>query len=85
MVSNQCVVGLSGSVGLLELRRRGVAEVAVEEGADPHNVRLRTVQDASWPFPPDAAAAPLPVVAVDLAESPNARERRLGAELLARL
>ena len=25
-----CVVGLSGSVGLLELRRRGVAEVAVE-------------------------------------------------------
>ena len=30
MVSNQCVVGLSASVGLLELRRRGVAEVAVE-------------------------------------------------------
>ena len=30
MVSNQCVVGLSGTVGLFELRRRGVAEVAVE-------------------------------------------------------
>ena len=60
-------------------------EVPMEEGADPHNVRLRTVQDTSWPFPPGAAAAPLPVVAVDLAESPNSRERRLGAELLARL
>ena len=30
MVSNQCVVGLSASVGLLELRGWGVAEVAVE-------------------------------------------------------
>ena len=60
-------------------------EVPMEEGADPHNVRLRTVPDACWPFTPGAAAAPLPIVAVDLAESPNARERRLGAELLARL
>ena len=60
-------------------------EEPMEEGVDPCNVRLRTVQDACWPFPPGAAAAPLPVVAVDLAESPNSRERRLGAELLARL
>ena len=60
-----------------------LGEVPMEEGADPHNVCLRTVSDACWPFPPGAAAAPLPVVAVDLAESPNARERRLGAELLA--
>ena len=30
LVSNQYVVGLSGSVGLLELWGRGVAEVAVE-------------------------------------------------------
>ena len=30
LVSNQCVVGLSGSVGLLERCRRGIAEVAVE-------------------------------------------------------
>ena len=29
LVSNQCVVGLSGSVGLLEVRGRGVAEVGV--------------------------------------------------------
>ena len=30
MVSNQCVVGLLGSVGLFDLCWRGVAEVAVE-------------------------------------------------------
>ncbi|MYI55593.1 MAG: helix-turn-helix domain-containing protein [Acidimicrobiia bacterium] len=60
-------------------------EVPMEEGADPHNVRLRTVQDDCWPFPPGAVAAPLPVVALDLAESLNARERRLGAEILASL
>ena len=64
---------------------RLLEEVPMEEGADPCNVRLRTVQDACWPFPPDAVTAPLAVVAVDLAESPNARERRLGGELLARL
>ncbi|MCY4103974.1 MAG: hypothetical protein OXG55_12065 [bacterium] len=60
-------------------------EVPMEERADTCNVRLRAVQDACWPFPPGTAAAPLAVVAVDLAESPNARERRLGVELLGRL
>lgn len=60
-------------------------EVPMEEGARNFNVRLRVVQDACWPFPPGAAAAPLAVVAVDLADSSNARERRLGVELLGRL
>ena len=64
---------------------RLLEEVPMEERADTFNVRLRAVQDACWPFPPRASAAPLAVVAVDLAESPNARERRLGVELLGRL
>ena len=61
------------------------SQVPMEEGADTFNVCLRSVQDDCWPFPAGVAAAPLPVVAVDLADSPNARERRVGDELLGRL
>ena len=52
-----------------------------EEGADTFNVCLRSVHDDCWPFPAGVAVAPLPVVAVDLADSLNARERRVGGEL----
>jgi hypothetical protein len=83
-------LGLAGAGPLDAYVRVGeleqlLEEVPMEERADTFNVRLRTVQDACWPFPPGAVAAPLPVVAVDLAESPNARERRLGVELLGQL
>lgn len=64
---------------------RLLEEVPMEERTDTFNVRLRSVRDTCWPFPPGADVAPLAVVAVDLAESPNARERRLGVELLGRL
>lgn len=83
-------VGLAGA-GPLDAYVRAseleplLEEVPMEEGGETFNVRLRAVQDACWPFLPGAAAAPLAVVAVDLAESSNARERRLGVELLERL
>ena len=83
-------LGLAGAGPLDAYVRAGelgrlLEEVPMEEAAGTFNVRLHTVQDACWPFPPGAAAAPLAVVAVDLAESPNARERRLGVDLLGRL
>lgn len=83
-------LGLAGA-GPLDAYVRGselerlLEEVPMEQDAGTFNVRLRTVPDACWPFPSGAAAAPLAVVAVDLAESSNARERRLGVELLERL
>ena len=60
-------------------------QVPMEEGADTYNLCLRSVRDDCWPFPAAAAVAPLAVVAVDLAGSSNARERRVGGELLGRL
>ncbi len=55
MVSNQYVVGLSGSVGLLELCGRGVAEVAVEAlgvvPVDPaQGGEFDVVDGAPWPL-----------------------------------
>ena len=61
---------------------RLLAHVPMEGGAATFNVCLRIVHDDCWPFPDGNSVAPLPVVAVDLADSLNARERRLGAELL---
>ena len=83
-------LALAGSGPLDAYVRAGELEhlleqVPMEEGADTYNVCLRSVQDDCWPFPAAAAVAPLPVVAVDLADSPNARERRVGGELLGRL
>ena len=45
---------------------------------------LRVVNDGLWPFGPDEAVAPLPVVAVDLVEVGDGRSRRAG-ELVKRL
>lgn len=61
---------------------RLLSHVPMEEGPATFNVCLRIVHDHCWPFPDGNSVAPLPVVAVDLADSLNARERRLGAELL---
>ena len=83
-------LALAGSGPLDAYVRAGELEhllrqVPMEEGADTFNVCLRSVHDDCWPFPAGVAVAPLPVVAVDLADSPNARERRVGSELLGRL
>jgi excisionase family DNA binding protein len=48
------------------------------------NVVLRVVE-GPWPFERGATVAPMAVVAADLLESADARERRAGAELLGRL
>ena len=48
------------------------------------NVGLRVVDDRLWPFGPDEAFAPLPVVAVDLLEAGDGRSRRASAALVMR-
>ncbi|MXZ29700.1 MAG: helix-turn-helix domain-containing protein [Acidimicrobiia bacterium] len=80
-------LGLAGAGPLVAYVRaeelaRLLEDVPMEERAGNLNVCLRAVQDVCWPFPSDVSVAPLPVVAVDLAESPNVRERRLGLKML---
>ena len=83
-------LGLAGAGPLDAYVRAGdlehlLKQVPTEEGADTYNLCLRSVRDDCWPFQAAAAVAPLAVVAVDLAGSSNARERRVGGELLGRL
>lgn len=56
---------------------------AVEKDAERPNLNLRVVAQAHWPFPPGERAAPPAVVALDLLESNDSRERRAGEALLA--
>jgi len=48
------------------------------------NFILRAVE-GPWPFAEGATVAPVAIVAVDLLESEDARERRAGEELLKKL
>ena len=62
-----------------------VAALVRQYGLDPDaerpNIILRVVGDSVWPFAPEIAVAPRPVVAVDLLEADDERSRRAGAEL----
>ena len=62
-----------------------VDQFAMDADSDRPNVVLRVVDDSVWPFASDQKVAPLPVVAIDLLESPDERSRRAGRILLERL
>jgi len=58
---------------------------ALDPDAERPNVILRVVDDAVWPFAPEAEVAPRPVVAIDLLEADDERSRRAGADLARKL
>ena len=61
-----------------------VARYGLDAGAERPNVVLRVVDDALWPFAPEAKVAPRLVVAVDLLEADDQRSRRAGTALVRR-
>jgi excisionase family DNA binding protein len=82
-------VDLAPSSGLLDgyVRSRDLARLLKRHRLEPSsrpNVILRAVE-GPWPFRRGGGSAPAAVVAVDLIESADARERRAGEGLLGRL
>lgn len=55
---------------------RLVKRMALEPRDEDANVRLRVIRRGLWPF--DQPVAPLAAVAIDLAELPDARAKRIG-------
>ena len=62
--------------------KRISARYHIEERSERVNLVLRVVDDAHWPFPAGATAAPRAVAALDLIESNDDRARRAGMQLL---
>jgi len=62
---------------------RLVKRIALEPRDDGANVRLRVVSRDLWPF--DEKFAPFAAVAVDLAELPDARAKRIGRSAVRRI
>ena len=69
------------------VRKKDLPKLLKQHSLEPSsrpNVILRAVE-GPWPFEPGATGAQVAVVAADLLESSDARERRAGEELLGRL
>jgi excisionase family DNA binding protein len=62
-----------------------VRRYGLEAAPERHNLVLRIVDDAVWPFASDVKVAPRPVVAVDLLDAADERSRRAGRELAGRI
>lgn len=62
---------------------RLVKRIALEPRDDGANVRLRVISRDLWPF--DEQFAPLAAVAVDLAELPDARTKRIGRSAIRKI
>lgn len=62
--------------------RAFVADHALRPASAGANLCLRVVDDGAWRFPPEMRIAPLAVVALDLAEDPDARSAAAGRAAL---
>jgi excisionase family DNA binding protein len=65
--------------------REFVADHALRPAAPGANVLLRVVPDDAWGFPAEARVAPLPAVALDLAEEADPRSSAAGRRMLGAL
>lgn len=80
LVSGAEVDGYVTEPELDRLRRRHALEQAADRAEA--NLVVRAVAERAWQFEDGDEAAPLAVVALDLAEDPDSRSARVGAQAL---